>query len=154
MTAPDILSTMVAEPAPEQPDDVPMLNGREEAARIGRDKSVVSKARKDPTHPANADPRTQTVTVDGWPTAGSARTTIKVVPADAIDTWWAARPKKLPGPRPQRVYLAMAAKGETIPKRSRAKLIDRGLLGDDGKPTDAGLEVLAGDGATAQEEAR
>lgn len=66
-----------------------LLAGAQEAARVGRVQSTVSRARQDPTHPVHTDPRTVVHQI--------GRHRYVLAPADAVDAWWAGR-KTTPGP--------------------------------------------------------
>ncbi len=114
--------------------DVRLLAASEEAEHLGRHKSQVSRARRDPTHPVHTDPRTQ-------PRQAGARTYF--VPVDAIDAWWAARegksgpPASLPHTvarltRDQWKALVRAGAGQPLSPSMTSKLTSAGYYADGG----------------------
>jgi hypothetical protein len=131
------------------------LAAADEAELVGRSASAVSRARQDPTHPANG-PDAEEI--------GIGRRTHTTAPRDQILTWWgqrapAGRARTTPAPPAgltptQWAALRALAAGGTASNTTRRRLAARGLTDDTGQLTPAGRALLAQhatDGAHATE---
>jgi hypothetical protein len=127
--------------APSSASD-PKLLPAAEARELGVARSTISRARQDPTHPANSSPNAEGVAPH------------RAAPRSEILAWHANRERMRPGPAASRSVppggltsaqwsgLQVAAAGQLPGTAVRNRLTERGILDEDGQVTVKGRQLL------------